>query len=457
LLLTAFPDLPEELATYVLQGLTRQFLLGNEYQMSAQDKIEARLVFAGYGSYEQTRLFMRDALAESSMLVAGRNIQEWFTRYENFQTTVESRKLQEFLLREVDKSSISEIDSQELEILLDVYREYLQYPVFNIYDATSFEVAATQAQRLDVLQKNNSLEKLTLLKALSKYSDIGSQVITEERLKLKGQVEPVRASLTNWLKVYRDELGIGHHDSVTRAKFLYESSNTKKLSPEDREKVHALVRSLEDEELLAIDTKSRTIIFTEEKKVATPNYSGGRNSAEAAPQDLFERFPGSKTPLKPASTLPTPLRSVGTSKFGAVTPRPEKTKEEQTSVLERIKKMNTVRLPEIPAHDQESSASRPLGKLTFSGSQVFSGETEQPIFIKPTTADPAFSTNKTFVPKEQPPSPWSEKKPAPPHAVSVQTFPVKGGAPAMPQQQTTASPKRASSPASVFRIKPNRE
>jgi hypothetical protein len=53
--------------------------------------------------------------------------------------------------------------------------------------------------------------RLPLLQALSKYEQLGNQLITEERLKLKSQAETVRPSLLYWIKYYRDELGVGHH------------------------------------------------------------------------------------------------------------------------------------------------------------------------------------------------------------------------------------------------------
>jgi hypothetical protein len=475
LLLTAFAVLNEEQAVAVLRVLTKQFFAKSEYQLPPQQKIEDRLVVAGYGFYEEERLRLQGALRASAASIGGKLLQEWLSNFESFRPAREERKVEEFLLQSFDGVSAAKAEQVLLGEVLRVYDSYLQYPVFNIYDYAVLEGTVIQAQRLDVLQENNSVEKLTLLKALSKYSDIGSQVITTDRVKLKGQTEPVRGSITNWLKVYRDELGIGRHDAVTRAQFLYESINTKKLPPEDREKVHALVRSLEDEELLAIDIKTRSLIFFEEKKIPQQTFqatqiAGNKAATEGAPQDLFERFAGTSSPMqsatqprleprtKPANTLPTPLYGVGTSKFGAVTQRPEKTREEELGLLERIKKMKTARLPEIPPHEREPGESLPLGKLTFSGSQVFSGEKAKQPSVSPQTmmVAPDSSPSTMLVADQERTPSWSNQKPTPPHAISVQAFPQKRIAPLAPEAQPVAS-KRVSSPASVFRIKPNRE
>jgi len=103
--------------------------------------------------------------------------------------------------------------------------------------------------------------RLPLLQALSKYEQLGNQLITEERLKLKSQAESVRPSLLYWIKYYRDELGVGHHSSVDRGNFLFRSENGKKLTPEERERVNLVLRSVEENVPLDIDTEQSVILF----------------------------------------------------------------------------------------------------------------------------------------------------------------------------------------------------
>ncbi len=103
--------------------------------------------------------------------------------------------------------------------------------------------------------------KLPLLQALSKYEQLGNQLITQERIKIKSQTEPVRPSLLYWIKYYRDELGIGHHDSVQRGNFLFRSENGKHLSGEERERVNLVLKSVEENIPMDIDTDHSEIIF----------------------------------------------------------------------------------------------------------------------------------------------------------------------------------------------------
>lgn len=103
--------------------------------------------------------------------------------------------------------------------------------------------------------------RVGLLEALSRFPQLGQQTVTEARVKLKGSTEPVRGSLLNWIKCYREELGVGYHDAMTRGQFLFRSQNGSKLSDAERERIGLLLRSIEDSELLEIDSNRQEIIF----------------------------------------------------------------------------------------------------------------------------------------------------------------------------------------------------
>lgn len=102
---------------------------------------------------------------------------------------------------------------------------------------------------------------ISLLQALSKYQNLGNQLITRERIRVKSQPEPVRPSLFYWLKYYRDELGVGQHDSVQRGQFLFRSENGKQLSAEERERLALILKSVEEDFPLSIDTERQEIVF----------------------------------------------------------------------------------------------------------------------------------------------------------------------------------------------------
>ncbi|MGK2848501.1 MAG: hypothetical protein ACSLEX_00280 [Minisyncoccota bacterium] len=114
--------------------------------------------------------------------------------------------------------------------------------------------------------------RLPLLEALSKYEQLGNQLITGERIKIKSQPEPVRPSLLYWLKYYRDELGVGHHDSVQRGQFLFQSINGKHLSEQERMNMDLILKSVEENLPLTIDTEHQLVLFpTKQMGISRPS------------------------------------------------------------------------------------------------------------------------------------------------------------------------------------------
>lgn len=103
--------------------------------------------------------------------------------------------------------------------------------------------------------------KLPLLKAMSDYKHVADQLITSEKIKLRNSTELVRPTLSNWIRSYREELGIGFHEPVKRGGFLFQSQNGKKLTNEDRAKLNLILKSIEEGFPLDIDPKRETIIF----------------------------------------------------------------------------------------------------------------------------------------------------------------------------------------------------
>lgn len=326
----------------------------------------------------------------------------------------------------------------------------------------------------------DSLKKYTLLDAMSRFPGIGNQFITKESIKLKGQAALVRPTLSNWLKNYRDEIGIGKHDAVTRAHFLFESPNTEKLSSEERERLHALVRSLEDNELLDIDTKTQEIYFSAAKKEEAHTQSPIPQAAGSAP-DIFERFQN-------PSAYREDLKNVGTQKFLA--PQPMEPKEPMAplkagndeDVLSRIKNMKVTPGPiHAPAPKEDFWESEQegalkdnnpeyLGTLRFSAKHVLPAEKQAqgaPAYVpNPPSTRPQGNISKPFtIAKEMPPQvqarPVSQPLsplPVSPVQASVVPNPPKP-VPVLPLSPQTPSPKmppKNLQPTSIFRIKPNK-
>jgi hypothetical protein len=82
--------------------------------------------------------------------------------------------------------------------------------------------------------------------------------------------------------VYRDELGVGYHDPVLRAKFLFNSPNAKNISSDEREQLNLILRSVEENAPLDIDISKMEIIFpsftvTEQRMPSKPALDSHRS------------------------------------------------------------------------------------------------------------------------------------------------------------------------------------
>ena len=148
---------------------------------------------------------------------------------------------------------------------------------------------------------------LPLLQAVSQYPKLSEQILSTERIHIHGQLETVRPSLGNWIRAYRNDLGVGYHDPMLRAKFLFDSENGKKLSSEERERINLIVRSVEDNVALDIDTETMEIVFP------TFQESGhGTASLPARPAAVAQR-PEPRPYVPPARpVLPAPAQHTAT-------------------------------------------------------------------------------------------------------------------------------------------------
>lgn len=161
-----------------------------------------------------------------------------------------------FVLSEIDQTQFSkglqEVCGEQTQKAL----QFVQKEILTIKPKPKTEEVSEDEKRAPAVRV-----RLPLLQALSKYENLGNQLISQERIRIKSQSEPVRPSLLYWVKYYRDELGIGHHDSVQRGNFLFRSENGKRLSAEERERVNLVLKSVEENFPLEIDTERQEILF----------------------------------------------------------------------------------------------------------------------------------------------------------------------------------------------------
>ena len=165
--------------------------------------------------------------------------------------------------------------------------------------AEEVPVEPTESSEESSTIDQKSILYLPILKALSTYPELRYQRITSDKIVMKGEHEPVPPTIRNWLRVYRDEVGVGQHSTVERGQFLFQSDNTKTLSTSDREVLSLLVKSIEEEAPLLVDTEKKIILF--QSPPATTENSMPAPSAEVSqpirPSLRFESTPEPPTPI----------------------------------------------------------------------------------------------------------------------------------------------------------------
>lgn len=278
LFFVAFPEVSVAEAEKVLTSEVIPFLQSG---VDLDDRFSVRSVFTAYGEHENERKILKEALLKNREKIGSMGIGEWLQAFDRMYTplTRNENAVLDFLTREQKVAALQKSEYEMLRIILFVYEKWLATGRLSIYDVAfmnraggKFEVGmkidpaisgtfATKNVSMTSRQKESAAISLPLLQALSKYEQLGNQLITSERIKVKSQTEPVRPSLLYWLKYYRDELGIGHHDSVQRGQFLFRSENGKKLSSEERERVSLILKSVEEDLPLQIDIVRNEIVF----------------------------------------------------------------------------------------------------------------------------------------------------------------------------------------------------
>lgn len=132
------------------------------------------------------------------------------------------------------------------------------------------------------LQAKNT--HITIETALNKYPNIEEQLISSAPLKLRISPEPMRPTVKNWISDYHEQMGPGKHGTFDRGNYLFHSENTKALSSIERQKVSTILKSLDENTLLAIDPEKQEVVFDQEtensEQRTASNYQKSINSKQ---------------------------------------------------------------------------------------------------------------------------------------------------------------------------------
>ncbi len=230
---------------------------------------------------------LQDRFRLSDDEIAGVSLMVRMIFFGEFDFTIAEAKLGEFLA--------GSASSQHTKTIIAT----IQREVMTIVPAPEPEVVEDEYHPV-----SGKTVKMPLLKAMGQYKHLSEQPLTEEKIRLKGTMEPVRPSLGNWLKSYREELGVGLHDPTQRGNFLFQSQNGKHLSNTDRARMNLVLKSIEENFPLEIDPERQVIVFPRADDVSME-----LAQVKTRPMSRIIRPRGLPDPSETAPAKSSPLQS----------------------------------------------------------------------------------------------------------------------------------------------------
>lgn len=277
----------------------------------------------------------------------------------------------------LENALVAKLDQKDVAFV----KEYIQKNILTIKPTPKMSEKEDEIPTVQTVS-------LPLLDALSKYQRLSEQTVTEDRIAVKGESQPVRGSIRNWLRNYRDSVGIRKHSTVERGQFLFQSDNTKRLSAAEREKLSLILRSLDENIPVSIDVERQEIVFpaVEEKESiqSPPPAERAIPSLETSFRPL-EKFPAQAAPIqkvlewnaKTQSTEPSQRENAPVSNQEAKNTKAAPFENKAFSASVPPVRAVGVSTPVygVPTHDQVLEAPfASKGNISFSSSHVLPHE-----------------------------------------------------------------------------------
>jgi hypothetical protein len=158
-------------------------------------------------------------------------------------------------------NDIDQMLEARIPLVHSVHMQVVDLLKKNILDKIQLLSEKRIVQKNIIEEVSRKETQLSLTEALSQYPKLGEQNITTDQIKLRFMPSLVRPSIKNWITDFHDAMGAMKHSPIDRGNFLFHSENGKKLSPADRQKLGVILKSLDEQSLLNIDTESQAVIF----------------------------------------------------------------------------------------------------------------------------------------------------------------------------------------------------
>lgn len=146
--------------------------------------------------------------------------------------------------------------------------------------------------------------------AVKENKEILNQLLTNNPIRLTDFEQPVRPSIKNWLADYIKQKGAGHHESLERSDYLFNSGNSEDLPETERNRLNLILRAYDDDiavpvipenGLIAINETSEEKNFLAAEPLAPP-----ARPAPPTPPNIHAAPPVFPPNGRPAPSVPLP-------------------------------------------------------------------------------------------------------------------------------------------------------
>ena len=323
----SFSTLSDEEATDILKNhYLESFAVDSPMDMKT--RIEGKLFMIPYLVRDALRENLRQALLQNKQSLGSLTLGQWIETFDkNFAPENRSEKsVFDFMTSNRFVQALPSTERNQLKEFLHTYDACfidtlpLPEPLLDAaLKAPAFEKLFTSEKGQTNIQRSNlSSEyspreesvslltaKLTLEYAMKKYPDLGEQLITSNRIRLKNFSEAVRPSIKNWLSDYTFTMGFDPHDSATRGTYLFRNANAATLSPADKNRLSHILKAFDTNEPVEINLTLKQVLFPQPEMMRQPLARAERLAKTPLPETALERswnHPASKT-FSPASTF----------------------------------------------------------------------------------------------------------------------------------------------------------
>ncbi len=276
----AFPSLSDDEASELLQ---KNYLDAFSFNILFKGLLTAKLFSIPYSVRDELRKKLKRALVENQQKLGLLTVGQWITEFEKTHD-VKTRNLSasvDFVNTSRNAMALSPIEKGRLKELINTY-DYLLVTtlpatgpalnaILNSNHQSSQNLSSTQSQTLhnfipqdpilSNLEDQTKIEHLSLSDVLKKFPELGEQLITSMRIKLKNFPEPVRPSINNWLSDYTFSLGFESHSAMDRGTYLFRNDNSKILNSNDRERLSFILKAYDENSLVDVNVNTKQVIF----------------------------------------------------------------------------------------------------------------------------------------------------------------------------------------------------